>query len=576
MAHLLIGSRGSKLALWQANWVKAELERRHAGLQVEIEIIKTTGDRFAAASLTQIGGKGVFTKEIEDALLEKRVQLAVHSLKDLPTVLPAGLHLAAITEREDPRDALVVSPRLATTVRSLKELPEGARVGTSSLRRASQLRNLRPDLVLLELRGNVETRLRKLDEGAFDAIILASAGLLRLGLGERITEKIDPAVMIPAVGQGALALETSSDDNYANEAVRVLEHNPTRRAVEAERALLRGLAGGCAVPIAAFARIEKENSLTLNALVAGVDGRRVIRESISGPIAESENLGRTLAARLISAGAAELLPRLGQTSNGPLARRRCLVTRAIHQGDNLTRLLEEQGAQVISLPLIEIKEPESFEALDSAIQHLDDYGLLVFTSANGVEAFFRRFDLLGRDRRKLSSLRICAVGRKTAELLRELGAGVDVTPDNATGEALAAAIAGSGDLRQKRALMPVSQIARSEVPESLAKAGLTVDVVEAYRTAAPALSAEDVKSFLMEAKPDYILFTSPSTVNNLLGFVSASALTELMPELRNACIGPVTAAAIRNRGLTVDVEAGDHSAEGMIKALIEDTLHRGP
>jgi len=570
MSHLLIGSRGSKLALWQANWVKSELERRHVGLLVEIEIIKTTGDRFAAASLTQIGGKGVFTKEIEEALLENRVQLAVHSLKDLPTVLPDGLHLAAITEREDPRDALVVGPQLSSTVHSLLELPEGARVGTSSLRRASQLRNLRSDLVLLELRGNVETRLRKLDEGAFDAIILASAGLLRLGLGERITEKIDPTLMIPAVGQGALALETRSDDDRTNELVQVLEHRATRRAVEAERALLRGLAGGCAVPIAAFAQIEEGDSLVLNALVAGVDGRRVIRESVSGPAAESEALGQALAERLISAGAAELLPRLGPGANGRLAGRRCLVTRATHQGDGLTRALEEHGAEVVNLPLIEITEPASFAALDTAIEHLDDYGLLIFTSANGVDAFFKRFDLLGRDHKELTNLRICAVGGKTEERLREWGAQADVRPDSATGEKLVAAIAASGDLQRKRALMPASQIARSDVPEGLAKAGVTVDVVEAYRTVAPALSPEDVQSFLLEAKPDYLLFTSPSTVNNLLALVSAKALGALIPAIRIACIGPVTAAAVRRLGLKVDVEAADHSSEGLTQALIDD------
>ncbi len=570
MSHLLIGSRGSKLALWQANWVKSELERRHVGLLVEIEIIKTTGDRFAAASLTQIGGKGVFTKEIEEALLENRVQLAVHSLKDLPTILPDGLHLAAITEREDPRDALVVGPRLSSTVHSLLELPEGARVGTSSLRRASQLRNRRSDLVLLELRGNVETRLRKLDEGAFDAIILASAGLLRLGLGERITEKIDPTIMIPAVGQGALALETRSDDDRTNELVQVLEHRATRRAVEAERALLRGLAGGCAVPIAAFAQIEEGDSLVLNALVAGVDGRRVIRESVRGTAAESEGLGQTLAERLISAGAAELLPRLGPGANGGLAGRRCLVTRATHQGDSLTRALEEHGAEVVNLPLIEITEPASFTTLDTAIEHLDDYGLLIFTSANGVDAFFKRFDLLGRDRKELTNLRICAVGGKTEERLRERGVHADVRPDSATGEKLVAAIAGSGDLQRQRALMPASQIARSDVPEGLAKAGVTVDVVEAYRTVAPALSPEDVQSFLVEAKPDYLLFTSPSTVRNLLALVSAKQLGALIPRSRIACIGPVTAAAVREQGLRVDVEAADHSSEGLMQALIDD------
>jgi uroporphyrinogen III methyltransferase/synthase len=283
-------------------------------------------------------------------------------------------------------------------------------------------------------------------------------------------------------------------------------------------------------------------------------------------LAESERLGESLAERLISAGAAGLLPRLGNASNAALAGRRCLVTRATHQSDSLKRILEEHGAEVINLPLIEIAEPSSFVALDNAIAHLDHYDLLIFTSANGVDAFLKRFDLLGGDRKALDRLRICAVGRKTAELLNQFGVHVDVTPDRATGEAL---VAGLRNVQAKRALMPASNIARAEVPEGLARLGFKVNVVEAYRTVAPALSAEDVRSLLVAAKPDYILFTSPSTVNNLMAFVSPP-LSDLVPGVRVACIGPVTAAAARAQGLAVSVEAADHSSEGLTQALIED------
>src|SRR5262245_44718641 len=244
MPNLIIGSRGSKLAMWQSNWVKDQLEDAHSGLVINIEIIKTTGDKLTEASLAQIGGKGVFTKEIEEALLEHRVDLAVHSLKDLPTTLPAGLHIAAVTEREDVRDALIVHPALWESVKSVAELPEGARVGTSSLRRASQLRHARPDLRVIELRGNVETRLRKLDEGDYDAIILASAGLNRLGFNYRITAHISTSEMLTAVGQGALGIETRVDDHRANLLLEVLNHPQTRYATEAERAVLRSLWGG--------------------------------------------------------------------------------------------------------------------------------------------------------------------------------------------------------------------------------------------------------------------------------------------------------------------------------------------
>ncbi|MGH9839114.1 MAG: hydroxymethylbilane synthase [Blastocatellia bacterium] len=314
MPNLIIGSRGSKLALWQSNWVKSQLEAAHAGLVIEIEIIKTTGDKLSEASLAKIGGKGVFTKEIEEALLDRRVDLAVHSLKDLPTTLPDGLHIAAITEREDVRDALIVSSALGGAVKRIKELPLDARVGTSSLRRAAQLKHQRPDLRIIELRGNVETRLRKVDEGEYDAIILASAGLMRLGFGDRITAKLEPAEMLSAVGQGALGIETRIDDGRTNLLLEILNHWPTRHAAEAERAVLRELGGGCAVPIAALGRIENDGQLTLSALVADVEGKKMIRRQIAGSMHQGEELGGQLAETLIAAGARELLPRLGDES----------------------------------------------------------------------------------------------------------------------------------------------------------------------------------------------------------------------------------------------------------------------
>ncbi len=314
MPNLIIGSRGSKLALWQSNWVKSQLEAAHTGLVIEIEIIKTTGDKLSEASLAKIGGKGVFTKEIEEALLDRRVDLAVHSLKDLPTTLPDGLHIAAITEREDVRDSLIVSASLRGVVKTIKELPPNARVGTSSLRRAAQLKHQRPDLQIIELRGNVETRLRKVDEGEYDAIILASAGMIRLGFGDRITAKLDPTEMLSAVGQGALGIETRIDDGRTNLLLEILNHWPTRHAAEAERAVLRELGGGCAVPIAALGRVEKDGQLTLGALVADVEGKKMIRQQVTGSMHQGEELGGQLAQTLIAAGARELLPRLGSES----------------------------------------------------------------------------------------------------------------------------------------------------------------------------------------------------------------------------------------------------------------------
>jgi len=303
---ITIGTRGSKLALWQTNWVKSELEHRHAGLRVEIQIISTKGDRVLDVSLPKLGeqGKGLFTKELEEAIHERRVDLAVHSLKDLPTELPAGLHIGAISEREDVRDALVAR----AGIQGFSDLPHNGLIGTSSLRRQAQIRALRPDLRLEPIRGNVDTRLRKLDEGQFDAIILAVAGLHRLGFAERITEHLPTELVLPAVGQGALAIETRSDDTEVNQIISVLNHQATRLACQAERAFLKGLGGGCLVPIAAHAEIISA-TLRLRGLVASTDGSEIVRGNLSGASQDAESLGHQLALELIAQGADEILAR---------------------------------------------------------------------------------------------------------------------------------------------------------------------------------------------------------------------------------------------------------------------------
>jgi hydroxymethylbilane synthase len=300
---LIIGSRGSKLALWQAENVQSHLQATDSSLTVRIEVIKTTGD-VKTDPLTVIGGKGVFTKELEDALLDGRIDLAVHSLKDLPTVLPDTLTIAAICKREDPRDALVV--REAQPISSLRNLPDEAVVGTSSQRRIAQLKSICPRVKIKDLRGNVDTRLRKLDEGQYDALILASAGLLRLGLLDRINLAIPTAEMLPAVGQGAIAIETRADNEAAIDAACKLQHDQTRVACLAERALLRSLGGGCQLPIAAHAEVN-EKTLRLEALVASPDGARIVRGKISGSTANAAELGADLADKLRADGADAIL-----------------------------------------------------------------------------------------------------------------------------------------------------------------------------------------------------------------------------------------------------------------------------
>jgi hydroxymethylbilane synthase len=293
---LILGTRGSKLAVHQSQWVQARLQELAPGLTISLQRIQTSGDKILDVPLAKIGGKGLFVKEIEDALLSKEIDLAVHSMKDVPTALPEGLDILCVPPREDPRDALITRDGCR-----LDQLKPGARVGTSSLRRQAQLLHYRPDFTIEMLRGNLDTRLRKLREGQFDAIVLAAAGLRRLAWDAEITEYLPVHLSLPAIAQGALGIEARSDDTFVRELLSRFEHRPTRITVTAERALLHRLEGGCQVPIAAHAALEGDR-LTVDGLVASVDGRRVIRHQIQGPASEAQALGTKLAERLLADG----------------------------------------------------------------------------------------------------------------------------------------------------------------------------------------------------------------------------------------------------------------------------------
>jgi len=299
--EIRIGTRSSALALWQAEWVKSELEKKHPGVTVTLTKIKTTGDKILDVPLAKVGGKGLFVKEIEEAMLANEIDIAVHSMKDVPTFFPDGLHLSCITKREDARDALLSRNKV-----KFKDLPKGANVGTSSLRRQAQLMSVRPDFVIHQLRGNVDTRLRKLKEGQYDAIILAAAGVKRLGLAENVTEYIDTEISLPAIGQGALGIECRIDDRELNDMIAFFNHADSRVCVMGERALLRRLEGGCQVPIACYGEM-KAGKLHLTGLVGSVDGKRIIKDAIEGAPEHAEKMGVTLAEKLLSMGADVIL-----------------------------------------------------------------------------------------------------------------------------------------------------------------------------------------------------------------------------------------------------------------------------
>jgi hydroxymethylbilane synthase len=299
-----IGTRGSKLALWQANWVKSVLEQNFPPTPIELIVIKTQGDKILDVPLAKVGGKGLFVKEIEQALLTRRIDIAVHSMKDMPADIPEGLCIGAIPERENPVDVFI-----SRNGAQFIELAAGSIIGTSSLRRGAQLRHARPDIIIQPIRGNLDTRLKKLESENFDALVLAAAGVKRLDLEHKITEYLDPEIMLPAVGQGALCIEIRKDDSTVGPLVASLEHASTRAVVAGERAFLNRLEGGCQVPIAGHGRIS-EKQFAITGLVAEVDGSRVIKGEKSGPLDSAETIGIDLAEELLAGGADKILEQL--------------------------------------------------------------------------------------------------------------------------------------------------------------------------------------------------------------------------------------------------------------------------
>ena len=299
---LRIGTRASALALWQANWVKAELEKRYPDLEVTLTKIKTQGDKILDVPLAMVGGKGLFVKEIQEAMLRNEVDIAVHSMKDVPTFFPQGTGLRCITKREDPRDIVV----LKQGYKSFSEICQNGRIGTSSLRRKAQLLNLRPDLEMVDIRGNVQTRIAKLQEDNLDAVVLAAAGMHRLGFSGQIGEYFDPKTCLPAIGQGALGLESRIDDDVTNNLIDFFNHLPTSYAVTAERAVLSTLEGGCQVPIAAFGTVDGDQ-LELTGLVSDVLGQKMLKQTMTCHVDQAFATGVALAKELLAQGAAEIL-----------------------------------------------------------------------------------------------------------------------------------------------------------------------------------------------------------------------------------------------------------------------------
>lgn len=554
LATMRLGTRTSQLALWQTNFVITQLQTHWPQLNCELVHMVTQGDKRLDRPLPEIGGKGLFTAELEEALRRGEIDLAVHSLKDLPVESPQDLIIGAILSREDTRDVMV-----AREGWTLATLPKGAVVGTSSLRRQAQLLALRPDLEVRSIRGNVDTRLRKVLNGEYHAAVMAGAGLLRLGLTEHITEWIEPNRMLPAPGQGALAVQCRADDPAVHALLAAIHDAQAEATTTAERQLLFALGGGCSAPIGAWACVH-DNQIELHARVASVDGSHVFDASRVAPNAYT--VAQQVAQALLQQGAQVALQR-GATPQ-PLAAKRVVITRpresAAGHGD-LANLLREQGAEPIEAPAIRITPIADNAALQTAIRNLPDYAWIIFTSANAVDFFWAQaVDNLSNQ----NWPKIAAVGPATQRALQAHGLSVQAMPEEYIGSAIAATL---GDVQVARILLPRSAKGGHELPDTLAELGAIVDDIALYEPT-PASLDEAVLAALA-AGVDVVTFASGSAVRAFVNVLRGDArFANFWSSVIVACIGPTTADVARSEGLPVHIVADDHSAQGMIVALI--------
>jgi hydroxymethylbilane synthase len=576
--------------MWQARHIQARLEALHPGLKVELLPLTTQGDRILDRALALVGGKGLFVKEIEQALIDGHADLAVHSVKDLPADMPPGLTLAAIPERANPLDALVCRD---PSCKSLLDLPRGATVGTSSLRRRAQILAVRPDLNLIPLRGNVDTRLRKVAEGfdSLDAAILAAAGLQRLGLDHHISQILPADLCLPAIGQGTLGIQAREDDANTLRLLAPLHHAPTALCLAAERALLRATHGSCHLPLAAFATLSgdpDQPSLTLHAKLLTPDGAQVIAHeaTAAAPVTDqaAEALGLSAHAALVAAGGQAILDALQEeppaaapdasssaSSAQPLAGRRVLITRSRDRRSSaLSAHIRALGGLPIEVAAITVAPPEDPKPLQDALQKLvaspDAFDWVLFTSPNAVEHTFQALASMALDASVFKGCRVAAVGEQTAQDLRarELTVALQPPPDQQRAEGFLSVLLAHGLPPGSRALLPAAASPSPVLPDGLRAAGVSVEVVTAYRTIPCDDDRARLLSILSAPPPGDITFASGSAV---------TAFAAMLPDLaairgwRVACIGPVTAQAARDAGITPDIIAPTASLDALAAAL---------
>ncbi|MFW5940453.1 MAG: hydroxymethylbilane synthase [Chloroflexota bacterium] len=557
---LIFGTRTSRLARWQTAYVVRQLEQAWPNLSCEIVPIVTRGDRVIDKPLPEIGGKGLFTAELEEALREGQIDLAVHSLKDLPVENAPDLTIGAIPQRASVQDGLV-----ARDGHTLETLPPGSVVGTSSLRRQAQILAVRPDLCVRSIRGNVGTRVRKALEEDYDAAVLAAAGLQRLEMEDVASAWLSLDVMLPAPGQGALAVQCRADDEETLRLLQAIEDPDTRAATTAERRFLQALGGGCSAPIAAFARPNGDGSLEMMALIAAPDGGQLIR--VQGEGNDARHLGESLAQKAMQQGAQAILDEItAKTSMSlqprPLQDVRVVVTRARAQAPDLARRLSALGADPVLFPTIRIAPVADTTELDEAIRALSNFDWVIFTSVNGVSIFWERIEALGKDEQAFEGVGVAAIGPATGQALAEAGIEPDFVPDEFVAERIAE---GLGDVSGLSILLPRAELARATLADMLAEQGARVQEIATYRTL-PAIIGEEELSQLEDV--DLITFTSSSTVRNFVDLVGGpKEIRRRIGDAHIACIGPITAGTAAELEMPADIVAETYTMEGLVDAI---------
>jgi len=559
-----IGTRGSKLALFQAYKVKEELLGHYPDTNFIIEIIKTKGDKILDVALSKIGDKGLFTKEIEEALFNHEIDMAVHSLKDLPTKFPEGAKLGAVLKRGESRDALI-----STKNRKISDLTPDDVIATSSLRRKAQLLRINKDFKIVEIRGNVNTRIRKMEEGFCDVMVMAAAGLQRLGMDEYVSDLFDVDQMIPACSQGAIAVEIRQDDPDIEEMVSKINDGQTLIATDAERAFLSALEGGCQIPVGSYTRITG-NHFSITGFISSIDGSRYLQDSAEGDLRQSNYLSVKLARSLYDRGGSEIL-KIIREENLPglqpdllLKDRVIISTRGLEPGDTLPELFIECGAHLLSLPMIEISSSKPDENIQMQLDNLASYDWIFFTSKNGVSNFFKLLIDLKGSTELPGKIKIAVIGYKTGLELEYYGYSPTIVCDENTSDELLNQFYKQYTPQNLNILLALGNLAENTLFNRLSSEN-KVKRIDVYETLKPGYADSEIMEILKNDQYDLIVFTSPSTFNHFCSFYE----TDRLAKLKMASIGSTTTKSIREAGFEPLLTAKKSNAEGLRDAIIE-------